>query len=577
MRASRQFSEGRDRDDDDPACNGDAVDYMAGFRHFLPEDFGPDNAFKIDGKSPHGDTGGVERLRQLMARLAKRMDFDFDWPGGAVEQGLEAWENPEIPSGYTYLLQLVAHDIVSTSLSIAVLEGATTGLRNARSGALRLDTIYDGGPAVCPIAYQPDDAGGISRTALRLGPMKNAPGLLRDLARMPPPCSDAIVRDGLTEVAVADPRNDDHAIIAQLTVLFHLAHNSILKLLPAAAEGPAADSVLEAEYKRFLCARGALTLIYRQIIRNDLLEKILHPAVYAFYSKQSAGFEFLDKGASGLAGDARIPVEFSHAAFRFGHAMARPKYQFNDQARGEFFLSDVLLRNSVQSPDAMPQERNWIIRWSRFFKFKDELSPNLSRRIGPQFLPDYMKPELFPQIDHTGRAGLAYRDLLAGGILDVWSVPKLIEIVEHRRTELFRQSSLLSGAGYREALGDYLRAHNDVVNFSDADIRALVDDPPLAFFVLWEAATDPKTRGLKLGLLGSVIVAEVMYAALTRDPVLGEADHDDIDDALTELARRSFGDQPTGMDALKGIDTMEKLIRFVAENNVPGNTDPSFI
>lgn len=99
-----------------------------------------------------------------MARLAKRMDFEFDWPGGAAEQGLDAWENSEIPSGCTYLLQLVAHDTVSTSLSIAVLEGASTGVRNARSGALRLDTIYDGGPAVCPIAFQPDDASGISRS-----------------------------------------------------------------------------------------------------------------------------------------------------------------------------------------------------------------------------------------------------------------------------------------------------------------------------------------------------------------------------------------------------------------------------
>lgn len=201
-RTSRGLNEVQDLDVDNSDRGGDAVDYMAGFRHLLPDDFGPDNAFKIDGKSPRSDTGGVERLRQLMARLAKRMDFEFDWPGGAAEEGLEAWENPEIPSGYTYLLQLVAHDIVSTSLSIAVLEGTTAGVRNARSGALRLDTIYDGGPAVCPIAFQPDDASGISRTALRLGSMKDSPGLLRDLARMPPPCSDAIALE------LAEPLHD---------------------------------------------------------------------------------------------------------------------------------------------------------------------------------------------------------------------------------------------------------------------------------------------------------------------------------------------------------------------------------
>ena len=50
----------------------------------------------------------------------------------------------------------------------------------------------------------------------------------------------------LTEALIADPRNDDHAIMSQLTALFALLHNGLIDLIrrgePAAAANQAGYS-----------------------------------------------------------------------------------------------------------------------------------------------------------------------------------------------------------------------------------------------------------------------------------------------------------------------------------------------
>ena len=154
---------------------------------------------------------------------------------------------------------------------------------------------------------------------------EGAPVQLRDIPRMPEPAEDE-KRDLLTDVAIPDPRNDDNPIIAQMAVLFHLLHQIVLdELKDAKKANSPADSVID----RFLCARAAVTLIYRHVIRNDLLEKTLNRDVYDFYNKSWPDIGFLEKDAASSNGDDRFPLEFSHAAFRFGHAMVRQEYQFN--------------------------------------------------------------------------------------------------------------------------------------------------------------------------------------------------------------------------------------------------------
>jgi len=57
------------------------------------------------------------------------------------------------------------------------------------------------------------------------------------------------------------------------------------------------------------------------------MRRVLHPEIYAAYSAESP--PFMDQAAE-TEGDWEIPFEFSHGAFRFGHAMVRPEYRIND-------------------------------------------------------------------------------------------------------------------------------------------------------------------------------------------------------------------------------------------------------
>ncbi|MBX4299028.1 hypothetical protein K4H04_25055, partial [Mycobacterium tuberculosis] len=81
-----------------------------------------------------------------------------------------------------------------------------------------------------------------------------------------------------------DARNDDHAIISQLTAMFGLLHNGLVDLARRGEPVSNANARFGAAYRRFLCARDAMTSIYRNIIAKDAMRRVLHPAVYAAYS-----------------------------------------------------------------------------------------------------------------------------------------------------------------------------------------------------------------------------------------------------------------------------------------------------
>jgi len=163
--------------------------------------------------------GQVRRtaLHRLMAKLTDRIHHAEQDPG----------DNTSIPSGYTYLLQFIAHDMVDSVVSFDI-NGADIipGACNARSQALRLETLYGSGPDECPQAYEYTSEqmmqGLIPRIQLPLGrrtdgplPEGNPYCPLRDIARStsPNPTAGLDASDPLlTEAMLADPRNDAHAV-----------------------------------------------------------------------------------------------------------------------------------------------------------------------------------------------------------------------------------------------------------------------------------------------------------------------------------------------------------------------------
>jgi hypothetical protein len=575
----------------------------AGSRNFLRPP-GPTEVYTA-GNPPLIDpqSGRVEAdFHRLMTGLASRIgrrDPDTFWAESLVD-GLPTWENPCIPSGYTYLLQLIAHDVADSVTTIAVGTNgrAEPHVRNARTAPLMLDALYGAGPDECPHAYAVDpnfdgDDGLVPRTRLRVGALKESPRptqttycLFSDIARAPAPARE----DGRDpprqhETLIADPRNDAHAVLSQLTVLFHSLHNTVLadiqkRLATDPAVRGARDSAatqlgIQQSYLDFLCARAIVTLIYRTIIREDLLRRILHPDVYRAY-RDDASLQ-LDERTT-------VPLEFSHGAFRFGHAMVREGYRINGP--DELSTKTGLNLSARRHPDRMPPNMSWAVDWALFFDVGNG-SPNLSRRIGPDYTSVLLDKRSFqPGTPLDGDGGLADRDFLSAGYAGLWSVPKLCTELRARLAAKNLIGLVPDYAAWTDSLRIWL---DDSGTMTRADLGRILDDPPLPFFVLLEAAHDlrdgvpvpalsdgtrrriPGRGGRHLGPLGSIIVAETMFAALRSRP-FGIDEMSMPLKAQIELVLQALGadagmsrrlttlDQRMGIDQ---VDTVAKLLQWL--------------
>ena len=554
-----------------------------GFRHFLGTPR-PSQRFKVYGIDPLCAPAHLPRVRALMNRLSRRMDAEIQWPAHA-DASLERWENPSIPSGYTYLLQFVAHDLVHSAIPLSVAGTLGAGTSNGRRTPLQLETLFGSGPVGSPFVYALDAPNDDRRTKLRLGRMrwkdKNVePGCpFRDIARAPAENVTGIDRSiaghrvALTEALVADPRNDDHAIMSQLTALFALLHNNLIDLVRRHEPTAGANAHFGAAYKRFLCVRGAVTSIYHNIIRKDLMRRVLHPAIYAAYCGPNP--DFIDGHASSSEADDswQIPIEFSHGAFRFGHAMVRPEYHINDLSTHD--LNNTLEKSSANDPVNMPLDSSWIVRWSRFFEI-DGSRPNFSRRIGPYLSDGLGNDQIFPAFDETNRVGLLYRDLFGAAIAGMWSVDALIAEIAVRRPNFINMSRLLADRAWRVSrIREWLASAPVYGGLTADDIETLSNDPPLPFFILFEAMHQREARGTCLGPLGSIIVSEVIFGALHSGSESFGSGTTSLVEALANVAvdyypKNIFADVPE-------IERMDQLVEFIAELGDLRQAVPAFL
>jgi hypothetical protein len=533
-------------------------------------------------------------VRVLMRRLVFRMRLGHGW-SDTLAGAARPEENPNLPSGYTYLLQLIAHDMVDSTISLARTDGARFGFANARQLPLALETIYGGGPDTCPRAYEfstshGNSRGVVPRTRLRTGRLQRGGSTedcpYGDVGRARPDnCSDegtfgppggmpstaggAPTRPPLTEALIADARNDNHALLSQMTVLFHMLHNAAEEMAHAAQRkmvGPQRPDVLA--YFRFAAARIVVTHIWRRIIVNDVLRRILHPSIYSWYT--ASGNRPVDAARG-------VPLEFSHGAFRFGHAMVRESYKVNSKLDRD--MNAALTLSTQRTPGFLPVTETWHVDWARFFPVTAEMAPNLSHRIAPVYAGAldqelHFKP-LDPKIDTRG---LASRDLVSACFAGFWSVPHLFG--ELRRGPL--KHLLPDFSQWHAPQRTWLRARRPTYTepLDDTDVDDLVADPPLPFFVLVEAAHSdlgiaPVTSGggRHLGPLGSIIVAETILGAIRDHPISFENEGATLTDRLRRVGRELIGDEGVFVP-LGGIEDMPTLIRFMISSGALGVRGP---
>jgi hypothetical protein len=475
--------------------------------------------------------------------------------------------NSTIPPVYTYWGQFIDHDLTANTdrdESVSILGSDLTPLppdevvhylRNLREPALNLDSLYGDGPGApvtgTSVPYQADGVRFEIGKLTPIGQTQIPPETDQDRDLPRNPAGTALIGDG---------RNDENLIVAQLHVAFLRFHNAVATWVEQ--NDPQADAGAT-----FARVRQLVEWHYQWLVVHDFLETITAGGVAQ---------DVLTKSAPGSRGREQVlfrprngstfmPLEFSVAAFRFGHTMVRAEYDHNSNfgepritlPRASFDLL-FLFTGKADPPfggePTLPD--NWPIEWDRFTG-TSPAPDRFARRIDT-----HLAPPLRRLLNEGNDAGLprrirdivkhlAVRNLLRGYRLgiptgqaaaDAFGVPALT------RAQLRGEADAAGGAidvrARNQLLGDALAA------------GGFLDATPLWFYVLREA--ELQEGGDRLGQVGSRIVCETIIGQLRAD------DDSFVNTLSTPGDAASFWTPALGVKDADGgeIRTIVDLIRF---------------
>jgi hypothetical protein len=431
-----------------------------------------------------------------------------------------------IPAGYTYLGQLIAHDIARSALSPGcriVPEAATSCVRQERTPSLDLDSMYGDGMT--------DPTSGLSPLTGKFEGAADQAGRLYDLPRTQPDLRARIV----------DDRNDDNFIVAQLLLLFMRLHN---RLVDERMDIPCVHT-------RFERARAEVTFLFQRVIWNDYLPRILQPEVYGVLSEGKVP-PLLEPVA---AFEPRVPIEFSAAAFRFGHPLVRISYTLNEAHKqvdtGRIFRLTGCGRFAGES-SLEPFAIDWRNFFPRLDGDKSQAAMEFSTYVSPVVAEGSRRPPHF--------LDLAQLDLVRGSQFGLPDAQSIIAYLARTRQDY------VSATGLRAISNDELekaaagKAHPllPVLRKWGFDRRT-----PLWTYILLEPSVLTKDAHQRLGTLGSIIVGEVIHWLL-RTSHLALCFDDDVARDSVVLRRLN------GRGAALG---MAHLINFVEDAEKRGTRE----
>jgi hypothetical protein len=387
-----------------------------------------------------------------------------------------------IPSGYTYLGQFIAHEITFDRTQDIPEEEPVPP--SYRSPQIDLDSLYGTEPLddKSRQLYRDDDP-----ARLKIG--KTSATNLR------PQFENDLPRDPTGKALIGDERNDENLAVAQIHVAFIKFHNRVVERLEAVCPR---EQLLER-------AREQVVRHFQWLILNDYLKTILD---------QDVLLDVLNHGPKWFKvsspKDLFMPLEFSAAAFRFGHSMVRPSYEWNVYhaktigASSGASLSQLfdqtefsgLIGKGGTKPSLSSE---WIIDWSRFFNldvFGHGRPPgerNLALRIDTSINMDLVGITRFPHGNLTAdRISITARNLLRGFAL-----------------------GLPTGEQVADWIGETPLTQAQIVDGREECFKspALKGRTPLWFYVLKEAELN---AGSRLGRVGSRIVAETLVGLIKQ-------------------------------------------------------------
>jgi hypothetical protein len=253
-------------------------------------------------------------------------------------------DNPRTAAGFTFLGQFLDHDLTFDPTSSLERQSDPESVANFRTPVLELDSLYGSGRGASPHLYD-QESPGASKLLIDASAPKDLP------------------RNSQNTAIIGDPRNDENLIISQLHLAFIRFHNAVVDhLLPGSKDANQvfddAQRLVRWHYQWIILHEYLPRIVGRKLVDNILETSRRH------YDWRNAPF---------------IPVEFSVAAFRYGHSQVRPGYIVNfegDTGNTSFarHIFDVTIPGNDPDPNDLrggKRASRRYVDWPTFFDFKD--------------------------------------------------------------------------------------------------------------------------------------------------------------------------------------------------------------
>lgn len=410
-------------------------------------------------------------------------------------------DNPAMTAGVTFFGQFLDHDITFDLRSRLLERADPSSIQNFRSAAFDLDTLYGGGPERSPELYV-EAEGAIW---MRIEPI---------------PGSEAVSRRGALRYDVprgsggvailGDSRNDENIVISQLHLAMLRFHNAVTVHLRGQPEHQGASPRdLFARARRLVQWHYQWCIVHEYLpmtIGQERLDRLLRSGT-SYYAVDYTRPEHRSSDArqrwyehrEATPTKPQIPIEFSVAAFRFGHSQIRPSYRLNFGPDGgqpffAFVFEDTIDPASPDPGDLRGGKRapRRFVDWQTFFDFGDGNSrPN--KRIDTKISSVVME--------------------LPGARVPAAGLPT-------DGVQSLPSRNLMRHVNFGLPSGQAIARRMDLPVLSATQLAELApygmqESTPLWFYVLKEA--ELMEEGRRLGPVGARIVGEVFVGLLKAD------------------------------------------------------------
>ncbi len=378
--------------------------------------------------------------------------------------------SPVMTAGMTFLGQFIDHDITFDPTSSLERQADPEFIENFRTPSLGLDSVYGSGPGASPHLYDQIDGQGIKMLLEPLG-AEGKDGVIKL----------DVPRNTQNTALIGDPRNDENLIVSGLQILLLRFHNVMVDALRIKFPTKSPSQI-------FTEAQEMVRWHYQWIVLNEFLPLLCGEEVMKDVLTNGRKFY-------GWHNEPFIPVEFSVAAYRFGHSQIRPSYRANfgvaNQPSPTPFFADIFdftVSPAHADPDDMrggKRAARRFIDWHTFFNLGDgSVRPN-------KLIDTKLSSPLFNLPGFTDMDSLASRNLVRGL---TFSLPSGQRVAHAMRLKPLEASVFAELKHYK-------------VNFENST--------PLWYYILKEA--EVQQMGLHLGEVGARIVAEVFVGLLEGD------------------------------------------------------------